>query len=78
MWVYWVPKLGFESVVVALVILKVFEEARAERGTPRVLVVLLRDSLAYFSVILINLIANLLVWTLARVGHLFSRFEKAF
>ena len=67
MWARWVPQLGFESIVFGLAIVKTVQVARNGPHTPKVLVVLLRDSVVYFGGILAILIANLAVYAAARV-----------
>ena len=72
MWVYWVPLLGFESVIFVLAMYKGVEESRMGWSKPRVLDVLLRDSLIYFGAVFVNIVVNLLIWIAARVRRAVS------
>ena len=67
MWAYWVPMLVFETVLFALAIAKAFEEFRRQSHTPRILIMLFRDSVAYFGGVLAVILANLVIWSAARV-----------
>ena len=68
LWAYWVPFLCFESVIVALAIVKIYQEARNKWHTPKILFVLLRDSLAYFGGVFAIVLGNVLMWSVARVS----------
>ena len=59
--------LGFESILFALAVLKVIKAAKEDEYTPRLLVILLRDSVAYFGSIFGIILANVLIQVFARV-----------
>lgn len=67
-WTYWVPMLSFEIVLFATALVKAFAVAREESYTPRILTVLLRDSIAYFGGVGAIAVTNLVVWSAARVS----------
>ena len=67
-WTYWVPMLSFESILFAAALFKAFKVTREEAFTPRILTVLLRDSIAYFGGVGAIAVTNLVVWTAARVS----------
>ena len=77
MWSYWVPLFSFQSVLFLLAIAKVCESARKEWRTPRVLVVLLRDSLTYFGGVFAIILVNVLIWTTARVSNVLTAVFEA-
>ena len=66
-WAYWIPITALEFVLFSLAVFKAVEIARKELGTPRILEVLLRDSVMYFGGILAIIIANLVLYRLAKV-----------
>ena len=70
MWMYWLPMLAFESTLFMLAIVKAARVARGVASTPNVLVVLLRDSIAYFGGIIAIIIANLVLEAAARVRRI--------
>ena len=57
----------FESTLFVLAIIKAVQAGRNELHTPKILVVLLRDSVAYFGGILAIILTNLVIWAAARV-----------
>ena len=59
--------LTFESTLFTCAMVKVFRVARDETRAPRILAVLLRDSVAYFGGMLTIILANLIIWSAARV-----------
>lgn len=61
---YWIPMIGFETVVFTLAVIKCVQVARAETDTPRVLMVLLRDSVGYFGGVLAVIVSNCVTWSL--------------
>ena len=67
MWAYWVPLLSFQTVLFVLAMAQVLIEARREWNTPKLLVVMLRDSLVYFGGMLAIILANVMIWATARV-----------
>ena len=67
-WAYWIPTLVFETVLVSLAIAKLVQISRMETNTPRVMAVLLRDSVAYFGGIFAFVITNFVIWVAARVS----------
>ena len=62
-----IPMLVFQTSVCALAIVKSVQVAVAHYSTPRVMVVLIRDSCAYFASILVVVLANIVVFAAARV-----------
>lgn len=66
-WAYWVPMAAFESVLFLLAIIKSVQVARAESNTPRVLAILLRDSVLYFGGVIAVILTNLVFWAGVRV-----------
>ncbi|KAF8610200.1 hypothetical protein BDV93DRAFT_503052 [Ceratobasidium sp. AG-I] len=69
MFLYWAINLGFESVLFTLAIIKASQHLARRQGMrpswsgPRILSVLVRDSIIYFLVIFITYIMNLVAWT---------------
>ena len=59
--------LIFQSTVCVLAVIKSVQTAAAQYNTPKVMVVLLRDSAAYFGSILSVLIVNIVIFSAARV-----------
>lgn len=59
--------LIFQSTVCLLAVIKSVQMAAAQYSTPKVMVVLLRDSAAYFGSILSVLIVNIVIFSAARV-----------
>ncbi|KAF8513369.1 hypothetical protein JB92DRAFT_2924018 [Gautieria morchelliformis] len=57
----WIPFLIFETFLVALMLCKGWRVYRSEGGT-RLLHLIIRDSLCYFWVMLMTLLANCIVW----------------
>ena len=66
-WVYWVPMVTFESLLFILAITKSVHLARTEANTPRILAILLRDSVCWFGGVMVVILANLIIWASARV-----------
>ena len=66
-WAYWIPILTFESTLFVLATIKAIEVARHEFRTPKILAVLLRDSVAYFGGIVAIILTNLVISAAARV-----------
>ena len=67
-WAYWVPMAAFESVLFVLAIAKSIHIARSESNTPKVLTVLLRDSVLYFGGVMFVILTNLIIWASVRVS----------
>lgn len=67
-WRYWVPGATFELTLVSLAVAKLFQVARAKNSPPRLLQVLLRDSVLYFGGFFATLLCSLVIWTCARVS----------
>ena len=65
-WAYWVSALSVRAIYFGMAIYKSFAIAHDEY-TPRVLVVLLRDSVAYFGAVVGIILANMIIWLAARV-----------
>ncbi|GBE77636.1 hypothetical protein SCP_0105160 [Sparassis crispa] len=61
-WAYWVPSLGFEIILFVLALWKAVQEVRGDIRTPRLMVVLLRDSIFYFGAACTILLTNFFVW----------------
>ena len=62
--------LIFQSTVCVLAVIKSVQTAAGEYNTPKVMVVLLRDSATYFGSILSVLIVNIVIFTAARVRRI--------
>ena len=62
-----IPMLIFQTSICALAVTKSIQAAAAQYKTPRIMVVLLRDTAMYFGSILLVLIANIVVFTAIRV-----------
>ena len=60
-WPPWIPQLVFEGAIFLLALFKVFQTAREEGQPPRVLAVILRDSLVYFGGTLVIIILFLVL-----------------
>ena len=67
---YLIPMLIFQSTVCVLAVIKSVQTAAGEYNTPKVMVVLLRDSATYFGSILSVLIVNIVIFTAARVRRI--------
>ena len=67
MWSYLVPMLTFQTTLCVLAVIKLIQVASARYSTPAVMFVLLRDSAAYFGIILAWLIADITIWAAGRV-----------
>ena len=67
MWAYGIPAVALESLLFLLAINKAFEVARQDMRTPRILIVLLRDSAVYFGGTLAILLINMGITVAARV-----------
>ena len=67
MWMYWLPILVFESTLFILAVIKAFRAAQDISKTPRILAVLLKDSITYFGGIFAIIVANLAIDAFARV-----------
>ena len=67
---YWVPVVVFESTVFVLAFAKAVAavlQRRTSGDPPRLLIILLRDSIVYFGGLLAVVLANLLVWSFGGV-----------
>ena len=66
---YWAPKLVFETVMFVLACVKAVELnlLRHQVNSPRILVILLRDSMVHFGGMLAVVLANFFLWTFAEV-----------
>ena len=67
LWTAFVPLLIFESILLALAVVKVVDTARRGSGTPRILGILLRDSIIYFGGIFSIVLTNLVIYWTGRV-----------
>ena len=67
---YWAPKLVFETVMFVLACVKAVQTnlLRRQVDPPRILVILLRDSVVHFGGMLAVILANFLLWTFAKVS----------
>ena len=61
--------LVFQSILFVLAVVKSIQVAAAEYNTPKVMVVLLRDSAAYFGTILAILVVDITIWAAGRVCY---------
>ncbi|KAL6304788.1 hypothetical protein BKA93DRAFT_248733 [Sparassis latifolia] len=76
-WAYWVPSLGFEIILFVLALWKAVQEVRGDIRTPRLMVVLLRDSIFYFGAACTILLTNFFVWLFrVRRGFFYFRRQK--
>lgn len=67
-WVYWFPTSVFQCVLLVLAIAKIVKAARQEWQTPKLLIILVRDSLVYFGGALAIILVNACMWSTARVS----------
>ena len=65
--------LSFDSVLFVAAMIKAFKVAWGESYTPRILAVLLRDSVAYFGGVGAIAVTNLVIWSAARVSSVVVR-----
>ncbi|CAE6472768.1 unnamed protein product [Rhizoctonia solani] len=74
MYIYWATNLAFETVLFSLAIIKAYQHVSRQRGLrpswsgPRILSVLVRDSILYFLVIFVTYIMNLVSWSTGGSG----------
>ena len=68
---FWLPMLSFESMLFVAALVKVVQVLRYGSHTPRILAVLLRDSVVYFGGISVIGVTNLIIWSAARVSKFF-------
>ncbi|KDN51731.1 hypothetical protein RSAG8_00279, partial [Rhizoctonia solani AG-8 WAC10335] len=74
MYIYWATNLAFESVLFALALFKAYQHLcrrqglRPEWSGPRILSVLVRDSILYFLFIFVTYIMNLVSWSTGGSG----------
>ena len=66
-WAYWVPGFIFEFTLFTLAIVKLLQTAHAQNKPPRVMAVLLRDSVLYYGGVLSTMICGLVTWSTVRV-----------
>ena len=71
-WTYWIPSALFELTLVLLAARKLIQVARTRNRAPRILAVLLRDSVIYFGGIFATILCTLVTWTSARVSSVFA------
>jgi len=64
-YIYWLPSLAFESLLLILACWKTIQEASSSFWTSKIMVVLLRDSVLYFGGVTLFTIANFLAWYIA-------------
>ena len=64
--------LLFELTLVLLAARKLIQVARTRNRAPRILAVLLRDSVIYFGGIFATILCTLVTWTSARVSSAFA------
>ncbi|KAG9098023.1 hypothetical protein FS749_004909 [Ceratobasidium sp. UAMH 11750] len=69
MYIYWATNLSFEGILFCLAVFKAWQNFAGRRGTrptwsgPRILNILIRDSILYFSVIFVTYVMNLVAWS---------------
>ncbi|KAG9103575.1 hypothetical protein FRC06_009827 [Ceratobasidium sp. 370] len=69
MYIYWATNLSFEAILFSLAVFKAWQNFTGRRGTrpswsgPRILNILIRDSILYFSVIFVTYVMNLIAWS---------------
>ncbi|CAE6392243.1 unnamed protein product [Rhizoctonia solani] len=70
MYVYWATNLAFESILFGLAVVKAYQHVSRRQGWsgPRILSVLVRDSILYFLVIFVTYIMNLVSWSTGGSG----------
>ena len=66
-WAYWVPSSVFQGVILYLAINKIWEIGKQNWHTPKLLEILLRDSLAYLGGAIAIIMVNVLIWSVGRV-----------
>ena len=64
LWTFWIPSVTFESVLLVLSVVKLFDEWR-EVYVPKVMILLLRDSAIYFAAVLAALVNSMVIWAFA-------------
>ncbi|KAI0077358.1 hypothetical protein K474DRAFT_1095438 [Panus rudis PR-1116 ss-1] len=65
-WSYWIPTIAFESLMFILTLNKCIKCLMDRYGTPRLLVIMLRDSLVFFGSILAVALLNCFLWAYGR------------
>ncbi|CAE6416339.1 unnamed protein product [Rhizoctonia solani] len=74
MYIYWATNLAFESILFGLALFKAYQHVSRKQGIrpgwsgPRILSVLVRDSIMYFAVIFVTYIINLVSWSTGGSG----------
>ncbi|CAE6414238.1 hypothetical protein RSOLAG22IIIB_01605 [Rhizoctonia solani] len=74
MYIYWATNLAFESILFGLAIVKAYQHVSRQQGLraswsgPRILSVLVRDSILYFLVIFVTYVINLVSWSTGGSG----------
>ncbi|CAE6437177.1 unnamed protein product [Rhizoctonia solani] len=70
MYVYWATNLAFETILFSLALVKAYQHVSRRQGWsgPRILSVLVRDSILYFLVIFVTYIMNLVSWSTGGSG----------
>ncbi|KAG8748671.1 hypothetical protein FRC10_000062 [Ceratobasidium sp. 414] len=69
MYIYWATNLSFEAILFSLAVFKAWQNFTGRKGTrpgwsgPRILNILIRDSILYFSVIFVTYVMNLTAWS---------------
>ncbi|KAG9081335.1 hypothetical protein FRC07_014548, partial [Ceratobasidium sp. 392] len=69
MYIYWATNLSFEAILFSLAVFKAWQNFTGRKGTrptwsgPRILNILVRDSILYFLVIFITYVMNLVAWS---------------
>ncbi|KZT64147.1 hypothetical protein DAEQUDRAFT_732999 [Daedalea quercina L-15889] len=71
-WVYWIPIMIWEALLLALSLYRSAQQAREEAGTPRLMIILLRDSILYFGGALASILANFIVWKVQVIALFFA------
>ncbi|KAG8776180.1 hypothetical protein FRC12_001051 [Ceratobasidium sp. 428] len=69
MYIYWATNLSFEAILFSLAVFKAWQNFSGRKGTrptwsgPRILNILVRDSMLYFAVIFVTYVMNLVAWS---------------
>ena len=71
-WTYWVPAAVFELTLVVLGVAKFVQAAGSGNRQPRIMSILLRDSIVYFGGMWSTILCCLCVWMSARVSPIIT------
>ena len=75
-WVYWLPSVGFDSILLLCALWKTLRGSQDTilRARAPLLVILLRDSFLYFAGIMLVTLSNLLAWYIKPVSATYHTF----